>query len=125
MKAMAVDDPDIQPYLDISHDSEKTNNKENENNNEVNINILFWGTCSLTRVYRIRLPCPKEILESLWRKKMKTMILVGVVFKIESYYFLDVPAAARSVRYDKSLGVLCQKFVMLFLISAVSCIKTL
>ena len=50
MKAMAIDDPDIQPYLDISHDSEKNNNKENENNNEVSINILFWGTCSLTRV---------------------------------------------------------------------------
>lgn len=57
---------------------------------------------------------------------MKTMILVGVVFqKLKFYYFLDVPAAARSVRYDKSLGVLCQKFVMLFLISAVSCTKTL
>ena len=47
-------------------------------------------------------------------------------FKIESFtIFLDVPAAARSVRYDKSLGILCQKLVMLFLISAVSCTKTL
>ena len=45
----------------------------------------------------------------------------GCCLVINSYQvFLDVPAAARSVRYDKSLGVLCQKFVMLFLISAVS-----
>ncbi|XP_019853177.1 PREDICTED: uncharacterized protein LOC109582724 [Amphimedon queenslandica] len=87
LKAMAVDDPDIQPYLDVDFDAVKSSNKENENGNED-------PSSSAKGSVKLVLEEEDEDDDS------------------------DVPAAARSVRYDKSLGVLCQKFVMLFLISA-------